>query len=36
MTSIKIKPVLPSLTLAHFIDKVPVISATIARANKIQ
>ncbi|MNL22089.1 hypothetical protein D3C87_1434140 [compost metagenome] len=36
ITSINIKPVLPSLTLAHFIDKVPVISAIIARANNIQ
>ncbi|VGF57690.1 flagellar biosynthesis, cell-distal portion of basal-body rod [Klebsiella pneumoniae] len=36
MASIKIKPVCPPLTLAHFIDKVPVISAIIAKANKIQ
>ena len=36
ITSIKINPLLSSLTLAHFIDNVPVISAAIARPNKIQ
>jgi hypothetical protein len=36
ITSIRIKPACPLVTLAHFIDNVPVISATMASANNIQ